>query len=415
MEKQVFDTRLWIKIALINFCVVALAGVTLRYKINFPLPALNQKYLLHAHSHFAFVGFVTLALMALMVRYLLLNGVVTNYRKYHWVLLANCLTAYAMIVSFTLEGYAAFSITFSTLSILVSYFFIGFMWRDLGRVPHKAHVDRWFRAALILWAISSLGAFSLAYLMANQIMIQDLYFSAIYFFLHFQYNGWFLFVCFGLFFSWLQKQGVHPAIAVSRQLFLIMAITVGPSYLLSIIWLKLPIALIWIGNISGIFQLLVLFYFIRLLTPVRAALRLHNVGITRLLWILVAVAFILKIILQLLSIFPYLGQFAFGYRPVIIGYLHLSFLGVISFFIVGYINQWLIASGGRGLSRTGIIIFITGVLMQEIVLMLQGLEALEVHTIRQAPLILFGTAVIILLGLLMIAFNSLPKLARGNK
>jgi hypothetical protein len=66
VEKYTFKTRLWIRIALINFCIVALAGVTLRYKINFPLPFINQKYLLRAHSHFAFDGWVAVALMALM-------------------------------------------------------------------------------------------------------------------------------------------------------------------------------------------------------------------------------------------------------------------------------------------------------------------------------------------------------------
>src|SRR6478672_1832217 len=99
MERDRFKTRLWIKVALINFCVAALAGITLRYKINFPLPLVNQKYLLHAHSHFAFEGWVALALMACMVNYLQQGHVVANYKKYHSILLAHCLTAYGMLVS----------------------------------------------------------------------------------------------------------------------------------------------------------------------------------------------------------------------------------------------------------------------------------------------------------------------------
>jgi len=39
-----FKTRRWLQIALINFCIVALAGVTLRYKINFALPIINHIY-----------------------------------------------------------------------------------------------------------------------------------------------------------------------------------------------------------------------------------------------------------------------------------------------------------------------------------------------------------------------------------
>jgi len=124
MGKYTFKTKQWVRVAFINFCIVALAGVTLRYKINFPLPSVNQKYLLHAHSHFAFDGWVAVALMALMVNYLQQHNVVCNYKKYHWILIANCITAYGMFISFMLEGYAFYSITFSMLSIFISYFFI---------------------------------------------------------------------------------------------------------------------------------------------------------------------------------------------------------------------------------------------------------------------------------------------------
>ena len=210
MDPYQFNTARWIRIALINFCVVAFAGITLRYKINFPLPLLNQKNLLHAHSHFAFTGWVTLALMALMVYYLQQQNVITNYKKYNRILLANCLMAYGMFAGFIIQGYGLFSIAFSTLSILVSYFFIYHFWKDLKQVNDPSGAAKWFRAALILWAISSLGAFTLAYLMAMQIMVQDYYFAASYFFLHFQYNGWFLFACFGLLFSYLYKQGLLP-------------------------------------------------------------------------------------------------------------------------------------------------------------------------------------------------------------
>ncbi|MEO6869824.1 MAG: hypothetical protein ABI168_09280, partial [Ginsengibacter sp.] len=86
MEQNTFRTKQWIQIALINFCVVAFAGVVMRYKINFSLPAVNQKYLMHGHSHFAFVGWVAVALMTLIVRYLIRNKVETNYKKYHWIL-----------------------------------------------------------------------------------------------------------------------------------------------------------------------------------------------------------------------------------------------------------------------------------------------------------------------------------------
>ena len=60
----------WLQFSLFNLMLVALLGVTLRYKIAFSLPFIDQQNLLHGHSHFAFAGWVTQALMTLLVGYL---------------------------------------------------------------------------------------------------------------------------------------------------------------------------------------------------------------------------------------------------------------------------------------------------------------------------------------------------------
>lgn len=401
INKYTFRTRHWIQVSLINFCVVALAGVTMRYKINFSLPAVNQKYLMHGHSHFAFVGWVAVALMTLMVRYLIRNNVETNYKKYNLILAADVIVSYAMFISFIIQGYAFWSITFSTVTIIISYFFIFFYWKDLNKVSETGFSRSWLKAALLLWAFSSLGAFMLAYLMANHIMIQDLYFSAVYFFMHFQYNGWFLFVCFGVFFSYMQRLGLVRIGVLSKRLFLIMIITVVPTYFLSILWLRLPLSLHWLANISAVIQLIVLLYFFRILSVVKNSEAIKFNWSTKWLWTLASVAFILKIILQMLSTIPFLSHFAFGFRPVIIGYLHLSFVGIISLFILGYINEFIHRFHGR-VSGMGAIIFVTGFILQEAILMLQGLEAINIEPIKFANIILFCCAILMAVGLVWI-------------
>ena len=406
MDIYQFNTGRWIRIALYNFCAVALAGITLRYKINFPLPVLNQKNLLHAHSHFAFAGWVALALMALMVCYLQQQKVMTNYKKYNRILVLNCLMAYGMFAGFLIQGYGLYSIAFSTLSIFVSYFFIFHAWKDLRQVHDQSGAAKWFRAALILWGISSLGAFALAYLMAKQIMVQDYYFAASYFFLHFQYNGWFLFACFGLLLSCLHQQGFVPAGAVDKKLFTVMSVTVAPAFFLSILWLRLPYILHLIADLSALLQLLVLFYFLRLVLRLKRNIAGKLPKITRYLWILAAAAFVIKIALQTLSIIPVLGSYAFGFRPIVIGFLHLSFLGIISFFIIGFINQLLKHSSGE-ISKTGAGLFAGGVLLQELILMTQGLEAIEFEPLPYADILLFVSAIIIGTGLLWITLSTL--------
>jgi len=404
MEQNTFSTKKWIQVALINFCVVALAGVTMRYKINFALPVVNQKYLLHGHSNFAFVGWVAMALMILMVRYLVRNNVPTSYKKYNWILIAEVIASYAMFISFIIQGYALWSITFSTITILISYFFIFFYWKDLNKVNDAGFSRAWLKTALVLWALSSLGAFMLAYLMANHIMIQDLYFASVYFFMHFQYNGWFLFACFGIFFSYMHRLGLYRIAFLSKRLFIIMAITVIPTYFLSILWLRLPLSLHWIANISAILQLLVLLYFFRILKTVTNSETIHFSWSTKWLWIFSSIAFILKIILQMLSTLPILSRFAFGFRPVVIGYLHLSFVGIISLFILGYINEFIHRFRGR-VSGIGAIVFVAGFVVQEIILMLQGLEAMNVEPIRSANIILFYCAISMAAGLIWITIG----------
>lgn len=402
-QKPAFITKRWIEIALINFCVVALAGVTMRYKINFSLRIVDQRYLMHAHSNFAFVGWVAIVLMTLMVRYLIRSNVQTNYNKYKWILVADTLAAYGMFIAFIIQGYDFWSNTFLVITIFVSYFFIYFFWKDLNKVKDKNFSIAWLRAAMVLWAFSSFGAIWLAYLLANHVMVQELYFAALYFFLHFQYNGWFLFVCFGVFFSYMSRLQLDIE-KLSKQIFTIMVILVVPSYFLSIFWLKLPSYLHWTANIAGMLQILILIFFIKLLSTVVRSRQIRLHSSTKWLWTLVSMAFIIKILLMMLSVIPYLSHFAFGYRPVVIGYLHLSFIGVTSLFIFGYINEFIHRFRGR-VSGLGALIFVIGFIGQELVLMLQGLEAMHVEPVKSANILLYYCAVLMAAGLIWITYG----------
>jgi hypothetical protein len=401
MKNKDFDLIKWIKWSLFNLFIVALLGIALRYKINFSFPLLDQKYLLHSHSHFAFTGWVTLALMALMIKYLDRPNLKIDFRKYNWMLASTTIVAYGMLFTFMYQGYAFLSITFSTLSILISYIFIFYYWRDLRQVKEESTTVMWFKAALAQWFLSSIGVFTLAYLMASGNRIQEWYFASIYFFLHFQYNGWFLFACLGLFFSLFPVNSIPAYLKTNKRLFLILVSTVIPTYLLSILWIKIPDYLYWAGVLSGIVQLAAVFYLIKMYHIAKQYLTIQLTVPTQCLWALAWLSFLLKLVLQTLSAVPYLGKYAFSFRPIVIGYLHLCFLCIISFFIVGFFNKVLEKQGKR-LNNAGIYLFILGVLLQEIILMLQGLAAFQVHILPYAGIFLFGVAVLIGLSLAII-------------
>src|SRR5580765_6248297 len=102
---MVSSLRRWLQISFLNLLIVAFIGVILRYKIAFSLPFIDQRYLLHGHSHFAFAGWITQVLMVLLVQYLSQHKGDKVFTEYRWLLYGNLITAYGMLVFFPLQGY----------------------------------------------------------------------------------------------------------------------------------------------------------------------------------------------------------------------------------------------------------------------------------------------------------------------
>ena len=183
---MLLNTKFWLKISLLNLCIVALLGLLMRYKIGFEFPYFNQKNLQHSHSHFAFAGWVSHTLMVLMVYYLQNKIAAFQGNKYTKIIIANLICSYGMLVFFIIQGYGLISIIFSTASILVAYYFTYVFIKDLKLLDSNYLSKSWFKAALFFNVISSFGTFYLAYMMASKNFVQDLYLSSIYYYLHFQ-------------------------------------------------------------------------------------------------------------------------------------------------------------------------------------------------------------------------------------
>ncbi|TRZ76943.1 MAG: hypothetical protein D4R94_03930 [Chitinophagaceae bacterium] len=389
----------WIKISLINLLIVAFVGVILRYKIAFALPLIDQKHLLHGYSHFAFAGWINQTIMVLMLMAISNQQENTLLKKYKVLIYINLLTAYGMLISFAISGYALFSISFSTLSIINSYIFGIFIWKEMNKLNKKLTSYWWYKAAILFNIISSLGSFTLSFLMASSSVNQNYYLLAVYAFLHFQYNGWFFFACMGLLITQIEKIGtVDKKLKIIFWLFSIACI---PAYYLPVLWLSIPLmgyviivlaaAAQWIG--WGMLLVIICknhAQFLRLF---------HKKG--RWLVYLSGIALSIKLLLQLISTIPSLSHLAFGFRPVVIGYLHLMLLGVISLFLLGYIfaNQ-LIKIGYY--AKMGSIVFIIGIVVNQILLLVQGASAMNYIGIPFINESLFIVALIIFIGLFLI-------------
>ena len=392
----------WLRIAFVNLTIVAFIGIVMRYKIVFSLPIVDQKHLLHGHSHFAFAGWITQVLMTLMVAFLYKNGLNDSFKKYKWLLISNLITAYGMLVTFPIEGYGLFSITFSTLTIFVSYFFAVIYWRDLNRIQSSSTTILWFKAAVVFNAVSSAGAFSLAFMMAKHIIHQNWYLSAVYFFLHFQYNGWFYFACAGLLIDQLESYNI-----ISRHyktIFLIFLFACLPAYFLSTLWMPIPVWVYLLVVLSAVVQVIGWFMLAKIIYAHLELLKRILSRTTKWLLALAAIAVTIKFLLQLGSTYPALSTLAFGFRPIVIGYLHLVLLGVITIFIIGYIavNNY-VSLNKKAIG--GISIFVFGIIYNEILLMTQGVSNMILETIPFTNELLFTAAIIMFIGVLLLVIS----------
>jgi hypothetical protein len=388
--------RKWLGVSFFNLLIVASLGVILRYKIAFYLPFVDQKHLLHGHSHFAFAGWITQALMVLLVHYLSTKNIEKITQKYHWLLYANCITAYGMLIGFMYQGYGFFSNLFSVLSIFISYLFAIMYWKDLNKLTIKTTTHVWFKASLLFSVISSIGTFALAYMMANKIMLQHWQLGSVYFYLHFQYNGWFMFACIGLMVS---KFETLTALAKQMKLvFILFCSACIPAYFLSALWLPFPIFIYYVVVAAVVAQLAGWVILVKLFFKNKLYIQQQFYKPGKILLLLSAIAFTIKLLLQSGSVHPALSQLSYGFRPIVIGYLHLVLLAVTSIFIIGYIISGKLIPISTTL-LVGVSIFVIGVMINELLLMIQGVQALSYNSVPYINTYLLITAVFLFVGI----------------
>lgn len=266
------------------------------------------------------------------------------------------------------------------------------------------NVRNWFSAALFFLVFSSVGVFFLAYLMASKNTDTRIQLATVYFFLHFQYNGWFLFACMGLFHQWLQHKGIH--LKYADTVFKVFALVCIPAYILSVLWWNIPDWLYLIVLIAVTSQAIA--WVIWLLSVKQSWETIRGVIPTASKWLLygVALAFSIKVLLQGLSIIPSLSQLAYSIRPIVIGYLHLVLLAIISLFIIAY----AFISTNFNINRMAfmfISVFVAGVILNELILMIQGVSGLIRVYISNIPLALAIAAAVMVTGSLGLLYSQL--------
>lgn len=374
-EKTIVAWRLPLLSALLSLVVIALLGLLLRYTFVAAVPGINYKYLLHAHSHVALLGWLYPVLFIALV-HAYLPAAIRNKKIYSWQFWLAQASVLGMLLSFPVQGYGAVSITFSTLHILFSYWFAYSFLKDAkaaGIVAGEHRISfRFIKAALFFLVLSSLGPWAMGPVMATGNSFTELYYNAIYFYLHFLYNGWFIFAVLGLLFWLLEKYKISFDRSYSLWFFRLMFWACLPAYLLSVLWIK-PAAIVYVvAGVAAIVQVAALVILSAIVWPKRTQIYSLFKSWAKPIVVLAAIAFVLKILMQFATAFPYMADLAYNLRNFIVGYLHLVLIGFVSFFMLAFMAQrgWLNYSSK--LSRWGMGIFVLGFISSEALLFLQG-------------------------------------------
>ena len=210
----------------------------------------------------------------------------------------------------------------------------------------------------------------------------------------------------GLLFSFLQlKSEENPFFKNVFKLFFVASI---PAYFLSTLWLDLPIIIYVLTVIAAVVQVYTWFRFLIIIIKTKRELLENFPFFLRYILLFVGFALSIKFLLQLGSTIPAISQLAFGFRPIVIAYLHLVLLAIISLFLLFYIYANHLIHFNKSI-KIGLIIFSIGVFINEIILAIQGIASFSYTVIPFANEMLFGAAIILVLGIGITTFYSIKK------
>ena len=381
----------WLKFSVFNFLIVALLGVTMRYKILYSMPFLDQKHLQEAHSHFAFYGWITNVIYVLILNYMHKINAQIDLKKYEKLIVVNLIASFTMLGAFLYGGYFWVSIAGSTVALLCSFVFFFFFVRDAKKIQDFSKL--WFLAGLFFAVISSVGVFNLGYMMMSKTATQDLYLASEYYYLHFQYNGFFIFSCIGFLLFSMKQAGSGISEKQNKLIFWLLFVGCVIGYGLSVLWMKMPVSIFAVIVVATIMQTIgavLLFVFIK---KNWTNLVLKWSAMHRFVLLYAGFAFAVKIALQLGSTIPALNQFAFGFRNVVIAYLHLVLLMCIATFLI---NQILATHYFTITNKLlmGFKLLLLGIFLNELILGLMGVFSIKYISIPFANEMLLGVSVL---------------------
>jgi hypothetical protein len=356
----------WIFTCFINFFIASLMGLLLRLMYVSPIKGINFQFLMHGHSHVAMLGWVYLMLYCLIIHFFVSKEDQQKniYNRLFWI---TEVAVIGMMIDFPAQGYAFASILFSTLHIFCSYWFCYLIWKDAK--PSTFPEKRMLETALFFMVFSTLGVWCLGPAVGIMGKASAFYQISIQFFLHFQFNGWFQFAVLALFFKQSKIQLDEKKFLLFYNSFVIATVL---TLALPVSWFLSNPIFYWINAVGVTIQLISLVLFAKLIQNQLQIFFKPVSSLEKTVYRFALCSLALKIVIQLVVLVPELAQISHEIRNFVIGYIHLTMLGIITGFLFGFALQNGFLNSQNKIQKWGIIIFLLGFVATEILLFLQG-------------------------------------------
>jgi len=194
----------------------------------------------------------------------------------------------------------------------------------------KRNSYRCIKAALWFMVLSSIGPWSLGFIM-NTLGPQSVWYRlSIYFYLHFQYNGWMMLALFGLLLYILEQNRLTLSDKTFKKFFWSIILGILLSFFLSTLFAHPPILMNVLGGLGGLLQLVAFGVLLKIFVELNKKPSIGFSSFQRGLLKILALFIIIKMLLQLVTAIPYFANLAATLLDFTIGYLHWTFLGVVT-------------------------------------------------------------------------------------
>lgn len=396
--------KYYYSITLILFLLSAFFGLLIRWNFAFPMTGFEYQGFLQGHSHVAFLGWGYLATIGAIMHYFIPLKKQKS-KVYRWTITLILITIVLMLVSFPLTGYKVFSIVLLSVFGITSYVL---SFRLLNDMKGNDTANKFVKFGIYYYLLSSLATWFLAIVLVTQGKT-ELYYNTVYFYLHFLYNGFFVFALFGVLFKILKDQGVLYNEKWVYNSFIYLNAACVPAFALSVLWsTESPIVYV-IGFAASVLQVISLLFLLRAVYQISHALKWSRIATLLLSFLLIAYS--LKIGMQLSSSIPYFVEKSLMLKPYfIIGYLHLFTLGILSVFLILILHQMQKINLNAVYPKFGTSLFLIGVICTEVLFFMQGFMLLfSKGLIPNYAIILCLLSAIIVLGLLILSLVSLKR------